>query len=367
MTRSASFDLEAMDDGSFYRHPSSQMQRRTLVHRADTREDSLTVQVDVVEIIHGTVSPYDSHPATLVITEFRFISPKKSGRFQSVVIKYRFASPHDSESDPEVFEIAPTGSLSIVPSQKDFIPSGMGISSSAVGVPVIAGTGTGSSATIGDSWEVVKNDLRKPGGATLVGAINLEGRNYGEPNTATWALIEDDVRKDGIPTLLRTAVLLRHEAKEPFTATVEVDATADMAYELRRLSGRTPKDPPITFEVDLNLPPNNDLALNLSDRNFVWTPETVSDGQYGKGPKAKTPMVVGGDASGGQASRAGIGLDIGYGGKASGKAPKLRGLTACTDYLLQVLQRLQVFQRIFTVSAKKVMGAIVEKGNKGTC
>lgn len=105
----------------------------------------------MVEIIHGTVSRQDSHAATLVVTDFKFISPKKSRRFQSVFVNYRLTSPHDSESDPEVFEIAPTGSFSIVPPQKDFISNGAGADFSTVGVPVSAGTGTGSSATVGDS------------------------------------------------------------------------------------------------------------------------------------------------------------------------------------------------------------------------
>lgn len=73
-------------------------------------------------------------------------------------------------------------------------------------------------------------------------------------------------------------------------------------------------------------------------------PETDSDGQYVEGPEAKTPTAVGmGEGSAGQAQSVVIDLDTRYGGK----APKLRELTACTDYLLQVLQR------IFTISAKK--------------
>jgi hypothetical protein len=307
---SVSIDLEPIDDGSFYRHSSSfdspqmQRQQRNVLARGNPRGDSLTVQVDVVHIIHGTLSHENSCPATLVITEFRFISPKKSGHLQSAFINYRFADSRDSTSKgPVVVGISPMGSLSILPSKKGpesrrplsvSSSSSFNFGSSAGGV--LANVGV--NITPGYSWDVV-DDSMKPGGATLAGAIDVEGSRRGGANTATWALMEGDVEKNGIPNLLRTAILLRRDDQyEPFTATIEVDATADLAYEVRRLSGRTPKEMPVKFNIDLTgggasggfsseIDSDNLEAVELKALSAVATARAD-----GEGPKGRNPTVV---------------------------------------------------------------------------
>jgi hypothetical protein len=89
----------------------SEIQRKHLVDRDDR---GIVVQADLVDVIHGFLSP-DGVLATLITIEFRFISARVSRRVRSATIKLRFGDLEArSEFDPEVFSIAPEGKATLV-------------------------------------------------------------------------------------------------------------------------------------------------------------------------------------------------------------------------------------------------------------
>jgi hypothetical protein len=282
---SRNFDLQPMDDGSFYRTTNTPdlMQRESLISRGD--RDSLLFQAELVSVVHGTLDP-DGAPATLIVTDFKFVSLTKSRRYKSAVISYRFSGRDSSSPDPVVYNIAPEGSLSLSRSVEGSVA---GPSSANVGV----------NATLGYSWDLAET-TEKTGQARVAGMKRIEQRNYGQDNTAVWTLVESGDEKSGIPTFLRTAILLRREeskANEPFQAIIEVKATVDLAYSLRRVFSATPKDDQVIFDPTKgsigsgNFDGKKLAKINLKDLSMVMTTTTLQESQIGEGLKGKVACL----------------------------------------------------------------------------
>lgn len=93
-------------------HPD-EIQRQRIVD--NNSSSTAAVRADLIDVIHGTLSRESESPATLMTFEFRFISTSLSRRIQSATIRLQFADAHSrSELDPEVFRIAPDGSIAVV-------------------------------------------------------------------------------------------------------------------------------------------------------------------------------------------------------------------------------------------------------------
>ncbi|KAF2729241.1 hypothetical protein EJ04DRAFT_568800 [Polyplosphaeria fusca] len=202
----ATFDvvLDPEGDGGFFRYQNGpgEVQRRHLVDRGN----SLVVQGELAEVVHGKLSPDSDDEATLVVTDFHFVPSKASRRFKSAAITLRFEAEASADSAVEVVEISP-------------------------------------------------KESKSPGG--LSGTIRLEGRPYGPKNTARWIVSEKD--EFGIPRRIRTVTLLRRKARKEggnarFLAEVEIKTKVDFASTAEAafdsLLGRTPKDEPVIFDPE---------------------------------------------------------------------------------------------------------------------
>jgi hypothetical protein len=306
------FNLQPIgDDDSFYRTSNApgQIQRESIIKSGES--GSLAVQVNPVEVIHGTLK---DDLASLIVTDFKFVSLKASQRFKSAVISYRFASIDPNSPDPEVLDIAPKGSMSMKQSEHPIenlsrpvevslggrisasgVKAGLGATFSGSTETSMAGSSSanvGASATLGYSWdEVVEIGTSQ---ARVAGITRLEQRQYGEDNTAVWSLT-DRGEKNGIPTFMRTAILLKRKNHDRFQATIEVKATADLAYTLRRMLGGTPEDHPVTFDPKINRTGSGDFKGDIPDptqSSFkslyrIGTPTSLQEDEIGEGLKGK--------------------------------------------------------------------------------
>lgn len=253
------------DPGSAYRTQNSpgQIQREHLVDRGS--ESDLTVQGDLVKVIHGHMST-GGDPATLIVAEFRFISSDNSQRFREATIELLFAETNSEKSDgardPKLVKIAPFGKYSMNPTGEEC--------SETRSVGITAGM-PGSLASLGANatWQLSKS-LKKEYHASLSGVMRIEGRNNGSKNLARWSLLENPSTRDGIATFLRSAILIRRDSYDYFTARIKVEAGVGIRYGLRSalqsLLGKTPKDDPVIF--DPRAEPLGDLPEGMDRENL---------------------------------------------------------------------------------------------------
>jgi hypothetical protein len=233
------------DGGSGFRtkNEPGEKFRKGLVDRGE----ALVTKAAVVNITHGTLTAEDEELATLLVFEFRFMSMKSSRRFIRATVTLTFEDADGSPKlDPEVYRIAPEGSLSL------------NKTTSVKNVKHSANAGfnagfSGASGNAGYVWEMEEAKSRDHY-TRLLGIKKLLGRTYGKENSVVWTLEENDERKDGIPSFLRAAVLLRREDDVPFRFTIKVRTDVDFVSEIKSLFGIEKPDPvdPVDINPDVN-------------------------------------------------------------------------------------------------------------------
>ena len=192
--------------------------------------DSLVVLGDMTQVVHGALSKGGSL-ATLIGMRFEFQPGNKTRRFKAVEIKVTFAKGLDATTGPEVYNIVPKGTFSLLPSNQEVELS------HTVSPSLQAGAGPGS-ATFGYQWQS-KTTEHKEDTAKLIGAIRALGPDKSRKNTVTWKLFENPHTASGIPTLFETAILLKRGRGETsstgqkFSAAVEIHGEADMVTTLK--------------------------------------------------------------------------------------------------------------------------------------
>ncbi|KAI2636350.1 hypothetical protein GGS26DRAFT_548721 [Hypomontagnella submonticulosa] len=236
---------EGGDEGSDFRtqnDPSAPLQRSNITER----KGAIDIRCTGADVIHGYLKDGEG-PATLIIYEFQFDPRKKARRIATVDIEFVFGSNDGAE--PEVLKISPKGRMTLVPTtQTETITKG---GSANAG-------GNAFGAELGGSWQWEKAISRETKNATtIVGSIDLKGRNFGASNAASWTLLENEAVKTGVPAHFRTAVLLSRKDDEEFYSTFKIRAQVDLVSRFTRLFGSTPKDDPILY--DPTLPPTNKL------------------------------------------------------------------------------------------------------------
>jgi hypothetical protein len=252
--------VERGDEGSAFKtqnDPAAPHQRGNITER----KGAIDIRCVGADVIHGYLKDGDG-PATLVVYEFQFDVRKKARRIETVDIEFLYGATGGGK-EPEVLKIAPKGRLTLVPTtQTETITKG--------GEAKAGGNVMG--AELGGSWKWEKAVTRETNDATtIVGTIDLKGRNYGASNAASWTLLQNESIPKGVPAHFRTAVLLkRANDDDEFYSTFQIKAKVDVLSSLRTLFGSTPKDDPILY--DPSFPPTNKLrtydADNLDDVNL---------------------------------------------------------------------------------------------------
>jgi hypothetical protein len=201
------------------------------VEREDVYDEGkkLNMQMSLVDVIHGTVrestadidpttsSPVlRSVPATLIIADFRFTSHDTSRRFKHAEIELRFRGANDLQdlNPPEVFQIAPMGSLGLQKTEKTQEKKrGATINAGGTFVANISGELDWSL----DTTQILYDEAR------LEGMTTKRERNIEPKNAAVWSMTENDDIEKGIPSLLRTVILLKRKNYDDFYCFIKVD------------------------------------------------------------------------------------------------------------------------------------------------
>lgn len=226
--------------------PSRPYQRSNVIER----KGSVDVRCVAVDVVHGTLEP-DGEPATLLVFDFLFDPRKRARRIVEAHISFTFASEGGgSNSDPIVLNMAPKGRMTLVQTTQT--------ETTTHGGEANAGGGA-LGMTLGGTLKWEKSVSRETSDATtVVGSIDLVGRNWGASNGVSWALLENKSVATGVPASVRTAVLLqRVDPEAEFHAAFKIRAQADLRSSVEMLFGKTPKDDPILY--DPSLPPTHKL------------------------------------------------------------------------------------------------------------
>lgn len=259
--------LHIGDAGSAFRTQNSpgEYQRRNMVDRGCGSE--FCVQGNLTKVIHGKFLP-GGGPATIIVMEFRFLSFESARRFRKATIELLFADCIDSKPkgsrDPEVVRIAPMDKNLLNKIQEDRVLSRE--------INLSGGAGFGNYVNIGGGiHEGVSKSFKIESGASVDGAMRMEGRNKGTKNQATWNLLENSTIGDGIPSFLRSAILLKRKNDDPFIATIKIEAKVDRWHSLgstiQNMLGKTPKDDPIIFDPGLK-PVEEDIPTGMEIENL---------------------------------------------------------------------------------------------------
>ncbi|TRX96355.1 hypothetical protein FHL15_002627 [Xylaria flabelliformis] len=251
------------DDTSFrIRNKTGDIQQ---AHIIDDDTSKLLIQADLHTVVHGKNS---NSPITFIIIIFRLIGASSERRFRPVQISIHFQDEKQrSTQDPGVVGLWPQGVFTLNTTEGSREET-TGTSASAT--PEFAGITGGSVA-----WTRECNSTHQTTDqAYLVGAIRIEGRNYGKMNAIRMKLFERSSQKTGAITELQTAILLNRGNDDRFLAHIVVDATADFTYAAKREMGRmlrtSPFNYPIVFDPEspkamyTNIDPD-DLAEALAD------------------------------------------------------------------------------------------------------
>ncbi|KAL7821822.1 hypothetical protein V8C26DRAFT_391044 [Trichoderma gracile] len=159
--------------------------------------NALTVQCDLVQVIHGTMSEGGS-PATLLVFQFAFVPRGNHRRFKEVEINITFSAG-------EVSDITPKGTWATLQSetQQELTHN--------VSPGLEAGFGP-AKATMGYTWELKETQMIQ-GRSSVVGTVHSlrqAGKSTRQRvNNIFWGLFENPQTKSGIPSFMQAAVLLK--------------------------------------------------------------------------------------------------------------------------------------------------------------
>ena len=269
-----SFDISLSkkgEEGSSFRtenDPSAPFQRSNYMERKGT----VDIRCSCLDVIHGQFSAESGMFATLIVLQFRFDARKHARRFQSADIELEFKGMEPGASGPEVFAISPAGKLSLVST------------SQSETVTHRAGFKLGAAAPIGGATAVGKLDWEKSvsrdtsDNTTVVGSIDLKGRNWGASNCASWTLLENSTAKTGVAATMRSAILLRRKDEKAFQCVIKVEAVVDIKSRMERMfgaKGTNEKDDPVLFDPEIG--PTNKLRIYDVDELGSLDLESVCD------------------------------------------------------------------------------------------
>ncbi|KAH7265673.1 uncharacterized protein BKA55DRAFT_502500, partial [Fusarium redolens] len=242
---------EARDGVRTRNDPAAPFQRSTITERQGITQ----VQCFSREIIHGSLSA-NGNNATLLVYDLHLDTTKKSRRIREAQVKFEFRSSSTGSSAPQVVNIAPYRSVSLLSiSAEESKTLGYGLSAGASQF-----TSVESSVKFEKTVNQTKNDSARVAGGFLC-------NDYGKQVGAQWILFENELVASGTPKFMRFAILLDRENDEDnFECKVTIDASGDWKAVLGGLVRSTPRDDPILF--DPTFPPTNKLRKGYDIENL---------------------------------------------------------------------------------------------------
>ncbi|PWY84669.1 hypothetical protein BO94DRAFT_536262 [Aspergillus sclerotioniger CBS 115572] len=271
---SASFDigLNPTGDAGSGLHtqndPAAPYQRENYIER----KTAVDIRCSCVDVVHGLLKPDGSSYATLIVLQFRFDPRKRARRISQVDIEIQFSGSEPGAADPEVYAIAPNEHLSVSRITQTETTSTESSLNLGAGSIVSGFVDVGGSVKFGHDISRETNYA-----ATIVGSIDLRGRNYGKANCASWTLIENPATKAGVPAGMRAVILLKRKDEAKFQANVSIRAKADWKTQLEWLVGSTRADDPVLFDpmMEPTSTKYDDMELKMGDINLEAISEIV--------------------------------------------------------------------------------------------
>jgi hypothetical protein len=199
------------------------------------RDTAVLVRCEVVDCVHGVVSPDNQAEGTLLVFDFQLDHHKTSRKIHEAVISLVL--------DPRV-KVAKGG---LSPNKKIWLDSQLQVLEETNEQHLTGGASYGGGTLEGgvSHSKTAKMDVLKyasVNGWTAYWPRNLH--NVEKPhNCAHWSLLENPAKKDGVPAHLRTAVLLERKDSEPFQLQMDIRSKADLRTEVEdfsRLQRRAP-------------------------------------------------------------------------------------------------------------------------------
>lgn len=188
----------------------------------------------IAKVMSGTFTTKGQEPATLLIFDFQFQTPRQRRRFTNaeIIIEFQDAENRQAKTggdhrlDPVVTKILPQGDFAL--------KRGTSTASITQTFNAEAGGGWGGivDGKLGYGWEL-KKDITQEHYTSLSGTpSNRRQEGYGEDNAAIWWLEEDQETHQGIPRFLRTAVLVRLAGPRSFCVSLFVNTGVDMVTDI---------------------------------------------------------------------------------------------------------------------------------------
>ncbi|KAK4083566.1 uncharacterized protein Triagg1_1228 [Trichoderma aggressivum f. europaeum] len=223
------------------------------VIQKDLSKDALTVQCDLPQITHGTMSDGGA-PATLIVFQFAFMPRDNRKRFKKATITIRF-------SDGEVTNITPDGSWATFQSETQQELSHSVNPTLEAGIEI-------AKATVGYTWQLKKNTTIE-GHSTVLGCTQTLGQSSStrkaRKNAILWVLQENPQTKSGIPSFMQAAALLKREGTtaDPmghmFSAEITIrgevethNLVTDKLENLKKMFGNRKRGQNIFFDPNRN-------------------------------------------------------------------------------------------------------------------
>ncbi|KAI0400344.1 hypothetical protein F4802DRAFT_497559 [Xylaria palmicola] len=198
------------------------------------RDTAVVTRCEIVDRVHGLVSPDNGAQATLLVIDFQFDRNKSSRVIHEAIISLIL--------DPRV-KVAKGG---LSPNRKIWLDAQLQSVEETNEQHLTGGVTYGASLEIGGSHTKSKKmdvlSYASVNGWTTYWPRPLH--NSPKPhNCVKWSLFENPAKKNGIPPHFRAAVLLERQDDTPFQIQVDINSKADLRTQIEDFSllhGRAP-------------------------------------------------------------------------------------------------------------------------------
>ncbi|KXX73044.1 hypothetical protein MMYC01_210089 [Madurella mycetomatis] len=168
-------------------------------HANTQQSGNARVRVQVSGLYHGTFSPDNATPCTLVLLTFRLDSLGRQHQFKRASIAAYFEDGQQRhQQDPEVLSLAPDGYVALTDSVAAMMTQDVGTDLDTQAQSVNAGY----------KFQRCSETPEKTSSSTVTGCRKFVSEDSAHPTGAEWILQENSITKTGIPSVSTFGLLL---------------------------------------------------------------------------------------------------------------------------------------------------------------
>ncbi|KAG8674143.1 hypothetical protein FPOAC1_000106 [Fusarium poae] len=223
-------------------------------HFVERTGHGVHIQCNLIDIIHGTISPDSDNLATILVFQFRFPPDRTGRRVAGASIELVFGGVVGDimSVPPEVDAISFDGNYN-VSSTKETVSRTKDIEGNInTNTNTNASLGAGVSTSLGLEETISREN---DSAATIKGMIEVN--DFGVGTTAKWLLLENVALKTGIPSSIQIAVRLKRKSEVAFSCLPKLTCKTRERKGLQDLFGNTLNVDPVL--LDPKTSPTNKL------------------------------------------------------------------------------------------------------------